>query len=55
MNNLERGVGAIDARNGSVYIRLYLNSLLTLAVAVEKQDPLMTYYPSMKSLILKIA
>ena len=46
---------AIDEKNGRLYIHLYLNCLLTLGVAVEKQDPLMTYYPTMKSLIIRIA
>ncbi len=33
-------------------IKLYVDCLLTIAVAVEKQDPLMTFYPKLQNFIL---
>lgn len=56
MSNLERGVGGIDHKSKrNQLIGIYLKCLLTLGVAVEKQDPLMGYYPTMKNLIIDIA
>ena len=56
MNNLERGVDGVS-HNSRMHelIQLYLHSLLTLGAAVEKQDPIMAYYPKMKELVIKIA
>ena len=55
MSNLKEGIEAIDLTNYHHFIPVYVNALLTLGVAVEKQDPLMSHYPLIKSLITKIA
>ena len=36
-------------------IQVYLQSLFTLGAAVEKQDPVMSHYPKMKSLVIKLS
>jgi hypothetical protein len=55
MSNLKEGIQAIDLNNYHHFIPVYVNALLTLGVAVEKQDPMMSHYPLIKSLIIKIA
>lgn len=55
MDNMEKGVEGIAFENPSQMIRVYIDSLLTLAVGVQKQDPIMTAYPAMKKLILRIS
>lgn len=45
----------MEGENGKEYIPAYLNALLTLGVAVERQDPLMTYYPTAKTLFSSLA
>lgn len=34
---------------------MYIDCLLTLGVAVEKQDPLMKHYSQMKDLIIRLS
>jgi hypothetical protein len=36
-------------------ISLYIDCLLMLAISVAKEDPLMSYYPKIKSFIIKIS
>lgn len=55
MGNLKQGIQAIDLTNYHHFIPVYVNALLTLGIAVEKQDPIMSHYPLMKSLIIDIA
>ena len=56
MNNLEKGVNGVS-RPSRMHelIQLYLQSLLTLGAAVQKQDPIMAHYPKMKELVIEIA
>jgi hypothetical protein len=55
ISNLKEGIQAIDLTNHHHFIPVYVNALLTLGIAVEKQDPMMSHYPLMKGLIIKIA
>lgn len=56
MVNLEKGINGVGhTAKKSQLIRMYIKCLLTLGIAVEKQDPLMTYYPKMKNLIMEIS
>lgn len=56
MGNLEKGIRAVaHTTKKNQLISMYIKCLLTLGVAVEKQDPLMNYYPKIKSFIIQIA
>lgn len=56
MGNLEKGVEGVSHPDKiHQMVQLYIQCMLTLGVAVEKQDPLMRYYPKMKDLVIQIA
>ena len=56
MGNLGKGVSGVPhPTRMHQLIQLYLHSLFTLGAAVEKQDPVMTHYPQMKSLVITLA
>jgi len=53
INNLAFGVKGVNQPGKKrELIKLYIDCLLTIAVAVEKQDPLMTFYPKLQQFII---
>lgn len=55
MCNLEKGIDGVAIGQMVIHVDVYLNCLLTLGVSIERQDPLMAYYPKVKQFIIKIA
>lgn len=63
LHRVEQVIGELEAGAKGVSLlpephtttALYLDCLLTLAVAVEKHDPLMTHYPPLKEIVLSLA
>lgn len=53
ISNLALGAKGVNQRGKKrELIKLYVDCLLTIAVAVEKQDPLMTFYPKLQHFLL---
>ena len=56
MGDLEKGVEGVSHPDKIHHlVQLYIHCMLTLGAAVEKQDPLMRYYPKMRDLVIQIA